>query len=293
MNNASSTSPSPAWFEEAISHFPEHRDVAVEGVRIHLRCWGRVGNPGLLFVHGGGAHSGWWDHIAPFFSETHRVVAVDLSGHGDSDHRPEYRTELWALEALKAASAGGIRSAPYIVGHSMGGFVTATIGAAFPASSRGQMIIDSPLDHASPEESRLRRPRKLYDSRETIAARFTLTPSQEVLLTYVRDHIVPQSIRHTKQGWAWKFDGEFFSRHSNAGVFGLGTLLPALITPTAYLRSEHGLVSPQMAIDIAALNTSSVTLIELPDAGHHPMMDQPLPLITAIRAVLAHSSDTD
>jgi pimeloyl-ACP methyl ester carboxylesterase len=26
--------------------------------------------------------------------------------------------------------------------------------------------------------------------------------------------------------------------------------------------------------------------VELPDAGHHPMLDQPLPLVTALRMLL-------
>lgn len=277
----------PAWFSSAISHVPEHRNVEVEGARVHLRCWGDEGKPGLLFVHGGGAHSGWWDHIAPFFDRTHRVVAVDLTGHGDSDHRRAYRTDQWATEALLAAAAGGITGLPYVVGHSMGGFVTATIGIRSPTATRGQMIIDSPLDHASPEESRLRRPRKVYTSTQEIRARFTLTPPQDVLLPYIGGHIAAQSVRQTDDGWIWKFDAELFQKHTKGGVFSLRNLLPQLHSPTVYLRSEHGLVTNEMAAEINRLTGSPVRMVELPDAGHHPMMDQPLPLIAAIRTVLA------
>ena len=51
-----------------------------------------------MLVHGGAAHSRWWDHIAPMLTEGWRVVAVDLSGHGDSDRRDHYSLDTWARE---------------------------------------------------------------------------------------------------------------------------------------------------------------------------------------------------
>ena len=76
----------PAWFTRALASAPERRDVGVDGGRVHYRAWGEPGRPGLVLVHGGAAHSGWWDHVAPLLG-THRVVAPDLSGHGDSGRR--------------------------------------------------------------------------------------------------------------------------------------------------------------------------------------------------------------
>ncbi|EUA54163.1 alpha/beta hydrolase family protein [Mycobacterium intracellulare 1956] len=61
----------------------------------------------MVLIHGGGAHSGWWDHIAPFISRTHRVIALDLSGHGDSGSRANYDLRIWASEVMAAASAAG------------------------------------------------------------------------------------------------------------------------------------------------------------------------------------------
>ena len=55
----------PAWFARALASAPEHRDVVVDGARVHYRAWGEPGRPGLVLVHGGAAHSGWWDHVAP------------------------------------------------------------------------------------------------------------------------------------------------------------------------------------------------------------------------------------
>src|ERR1700738_1571930 len=62
------TPTAPSWFAAALTQVPEHSDIDVAGCRIHLRAWGSREQPPLVLVHGGGAHSGWWDHIAPFFS---------------------------------------------------------------------------------------------------------------------------------------------------------------------------------------------------------------------------------
>src|SRR3954451_22766009 len=84
----------PGWFVRALAAVPEHRCIEVAGARIRYRAWGPRDAPGVVLVHGGSAHAGWWDHIAPQLPG-HRVVALDLSGHGDSDHREAYDMRLW------------------------------------------------------------------------------------------------------------------------------------------------------------------------------------------------------
>jgi pimeloyl-ACP methyl ester carboxylesterase len=59
----------------------------------------------VVLVHGGSAHRHWWDHIAPVIARDHGVVAIDLSGHGDSDRRPVYNFEAWAGEVVAGFAA--------------------------------------------------------------------------------------------------------------------------------------------------------------------------------------------
>jgi pimeloyl-ACP methyl ester carboxylesterase len=203
----------PAWFSAALATVPEHRDVKVDGCRIHLRCWGDEQLPGLVFVHGGAAHSGWWDHVAPFFASSHRVVALDLSGHGDSEWRQHYDMSLWVSEVFAAAEAGGIRGRAIVVGHSMGGWVATTAGVEYADRLAGVVVLDSPFNDQPPEEARLRQRRRatrVYRTREEAVDRFTTLPAQEVLLPYVREHIATQSLREVDGGWTWKFDPTMF-----------------------------------------------------------------------------------
>ena len=283
----------PSWFSDAISHVPEHADVDVDGCRIHLRAWGRREQPLLVLVHGGAAHSGWWDHIAPFFSRTHRVIAPDLSGHGDSDTRTEYRLDTWAREVLVASTADGPSSRPTIVGHSMGGWITARAAQLYGEQIDSIVVIDSPLRDHAPEESRLRnrKPRATgYSSKDDIVARFRPVPAQETVLPYVGHHIATESVRRTRQGWFWKFDPAIFSgpvlEETPAEQEALERTMAEMPCRLGYIRCEAGLVPPDMGEAIRSTMQLRGPFVELADAGHHPMLDQPLPLVATLRSML-------
>lgn len=286
---AESVVTAPGWFTGAIAELPEHREVEVTGGAIHLRCWGRIGTAGVVLVHGGSAHSGWWDHIAPLLGTTHRVVAVDLSGHGDSATRARYPIEGWADEVIAAAEAGGIVGQPYIVGHSMGGRVAGVVGVRHRESVAGLIVIDSPFRERSGEDIawQVRRAPKTYPSEEEIRSRFRTMPEQETLLPYVARHIAAESVRKTDDGWVWKFDPDWLRKRFAHGRISPLEPLRTGDTPVVYIRCERGLVSRERASEIAGLFDRRAAVVELAEAGHHPMMDQPLPLVATLRTVLA------
>ena len=274
------TDDGPGWFRAALAQLPEHRDVVVEGARVHARVWGRPGDPGVLLVHGGAAHSGWWDHVAPLL-DTHRVVAVDLSGHGDSDWREAYDVDQWAREVVAVAAAEGLRR-PVVVGHSMGGWVATAVGADSPGAVAAVAVVDSPLDARAPEQQERPRHHRVQPDVATAVARFRTLPPQDVVRPWVRDHVVPGSLRAVEGGWSWKFDPAFFARRTP-----VRQLLQRVAVPFLLLRCEHGLVPPAMAEDIADLLGGRLTRVDLPGSGHHPMLDEPLALAAALRTVLA------
>ncbi|MEC7144654.1 MAG: alpha/beta hydrolase, partial [Actinomycetota bacterium] len=55
----------------------------------------------------------------------------------------------------------------------------------------------------------------------------------------------------------------------------------------ALLRCEYGLVTPDIGDYMYEQLGRVAPVIELPTAGHHPMLDVPLILITALRSLLA------
>jgi len=277
----------PGWFTRALAVEVRVGRLDVHGCAIAYRRWGPEGAPGLVLVHGGGAHSRWWDHVAPFFSPEFTVTALDLSGHGDSGRRDRYSLALWAAEIV-AVAAGGGPDAPVVVAHSMGGFAAIQAAVSHEEQLGGIIVVDSPVREPSPEEaaSMTRKafgPLRLYPSAEQAVARFRTVPEQPGSLPYVVDHVARHSIRRVEGGWMWKFDPRFAER----GELVRPEMLSEVACRVAVLRPEFGMVTPDIGEQMYQRLGRRAPVIEIPLAHHHVMLDRPLLLVTAVRALLA------
>jgi pimeloyl-ACP methyl ester carboxylesterase len=288
LDGADSSPEAPAWFIRALAAEPEVGEVEVAGCPVAFRRWGDTRNPGLLLVHGGGAHSRWWDHIAPFFSRECCVTAMDLSGHGDSGRRPIYTFDLWAEEIASLATAGSSDQPPVIVAHSLGGLATFWCAARFGDRFEGVIIVDSPVRDRSPEEQAGRNrkafgPLRMYPTRDDALSHFRTVPEQPSQLSYVVDHVKRHSVRQTEQGWTWKFDPTFFDHVPEVTA----EVLAAVSCRVAVLRAQHGLVTADIGRHMYEMLGRTAPVIEIPLAYHHMMLDQPIALVTAVRSLLA------
>jgi pimeloyl-ACP methyl ester carboxylesterase len=275
----------PEWFLRALAHEATVETIDVDGVKITCRAWGDPDLPGLVLVHGGAAHAHWWDHIAPFLATTHHVVAPDLSGHGDSGRRDTYSLPGWASEIM-AVVGERFDAAPVVIGHSMGGMVTLAVAMWHGAELSGAIIVDTPVNEATPEEAAFRDkvafgPSKVHADRAELLARFRVVPDQDTE-RFIFDHIAQHSIRAVDGGWTWKFD---------PAVFSYAPLRPdelrSLLCSVAVLRPEHGLVDVEMGAMFARRLGDGARVIDVPAAEHHVMLDQPIALVLGLRALLA------
>jgi pimeloyl-ACP methyl ester carboxylesterase len=283
--------PAPAWFEAAIAAAPERSRIPVEGAEIELLTWGEVGKPGLLFLHGNGAHADWWSFIAPFFAKDWRCAAISWSGMGGSDWRPAYSAQLFAAEVFAAVEAaqlevGGVK--PILVGHSFGGFPTLYCGVEHADRLRGIVMVDSSIQ---PPEKRWRGPpsrpdaNRVYPTLEAALSRFRLAPPQGCENLYIADHIARGSLKAVEGGWTWKFDPAIWQRFSMPD---LGLLLPRIACPAAMMWGERSGLMPAETVDyMVGEMPDSVLRVIVPDADHHVMVDQPLAFVAGLRGLLA------
>jgi pimeloyl-ACP methyl ester carboxylesterase len=276
----------PTWFREAVTEQPSTSVANVDGVPIHYRRWGSGDGRPVVLVHGGAAHASWWDHIAPLLARHRSVVALDLSGHGDSGRRERYDLELWAAETLAVAEHAGLTRRPVVIGHSLGGFVALRAAMLNGGRLGGVAAIDSPIRDITSQERAARkqrtfRPLRVYLTREEILGRFRPVPADGAPLSYVCDHIAERSIVAVDGGWSWKFDPR---------IFGRVPLDPASLRATecriALVRAEHGMLSLPMTSTIVEQLGPRVPVIELAASGHHVMLDQPLALASVLNTLL-------
>lgn len=284
--------PAPAWFEAAIAVEPERSTMSVMDTPIELLTWGEVGKPGLLLLHGNGAHADWWSFIAPFFAKDWRVAAISWAGMGASGWREAYGAETFAAEAFAAVEAaqleaGGTR--PIFVGHSFGGFPTLYCAARHPERLRGAILVDSSIQ---PPEKRWKGPpprsglgMPVYPSLEDALARFRLAPPQGCENPYIADFIARRSLKQVDQGWTWKFDPAIWQRFSMPD---LGQLLTEIACPAALMWGERsGLMQTETLDYMIAQMPADVLRLPIPDADHHVMIDQPLAFVAGLRGLLA------
>ena len=140
----------PFWFDRALTTPSTPGDVEVEGARIHYECWGEVGLPGIALVHGSNAHLEWWRFVAPLLADQFRVVALDSSGNGDSGWRERYSGELLAAEVAAVCEAAALGPAPFVIGHSFGGFTVLETGHHYGGQLGGLIFMDFTV--APPEQ---------------------------------------------------------------------------------------------------------------------------------------------
>jgi pimeloyl-ACP methyl ester carboxylesterase len=119
-------------------------DLARDGVVLAYDDAG-WGDPPLVFVHGAACHRRLWYRQVPRFCSAHRVIAVDLRGHGESDAPADrYTVRLFAEDLAWTCRQLGIEN-PVVIGHSLGGLVALDFAFAYPGQVAAAVLIDSPL----------------------------------------------------------------------------------------------------------------------------------------------------
>lgn len=114
----------------------------------------RGDGPALLFLHGLGSSGLDWERQVPHFAQTHRVVTIDLRGHGRSD-KPVGPYSIRQFSDDVAAVIVALDLAPVtVVGISMGGMTAFQLGADHPELIDRLVIVNALPDSALVQQAR-------------------------------------------------------------------------------------------------------------------------------------------
>ena len=115
-----------------------------EGVKL---CFDETGSgsPPVVLVHGWTCNRSYFAPQRDHLAKRHRVVSVDLRGHGESDKPkqpypiPEFADDLaWLCRELRVEK-------PVVIGHSMGGMIALEVAARHPDLPGAIVACDSPI----------------------------------------------------------------------------------------------------------------------------------------------------
>ena len=123
--------------------------VSADGARIHYASAGK-GEPALVFVHCWECDRTYWDNQVGAFAKGHRVVTLDLAGHGESErgNRSDWTVENYARDVKAVIDRLKLKKV-ILIGHSMGGPVAAQAAALLPGRVKAVVGIDTFLNVGS------------------------------------------------------------------------------------------------------------------------------------------------
>ncbi|MFK7975477.1 MAG: alpha/beta fold hydrolase [Halioglobus sp.] len=302
----------PKWFESALSTPRAEGWVESDGCSIHYFSWGDPSNPGVLLLHGFLAHARCFAFIAPLLADDYYVVAYDFSGMGDSGFREEYPDGVRQQELIDVAQATGLfahERKPMIVAHSYGGSVGLSTVEEHHERFSGLVICDLMTlrperlaSHMRPDESagdksdnneRKSRPNKVYADYETAKGRFVLSPPQAVNEPYLFDYMAYHSLKEVEGGWSWKFHPSVFMPLHDLPAHMLRQTQRIANAPgkVIVVYGQHSeLFDADSAQYLRECGGEHLPMIEIPEARHHLMLDQPLAFVSTLRTILLLAS---
>lgn len=237
---------------------PITHQVELSDVTLQVTEWPGSGDP-VLLLHATGFHSRCWDSIVEKLSGAH-VYAVDLRFHGGSDSHGQVNWLLMArdiqelLEALDLHRVVG-------VGHSLGGYLTAYVGASQQRRFKHLVLIDPvifPREHyrknfgaaeqIDPAESPVTRRKNAWQDAEEMYQRFkNRAPFSRWQRQVLRDYC-KYALRTAPRESAMQLACDplheasiYINQKGNEAIF---DLLPSLALPVTVLRAPQDLDNP-------------------------------------------------
>lgn len=270
----------------------------LDGRRMAALEWGPSDGFPVLAVHG------WLDNAASFSGlapmlEGFRVVALDLSGHGRSEHRPENHSHYfvdWVPEIIAAADLLGHEQFA-LVGHSMGAGVSSLVPAAVPGRVARLVLLEGagPLT-TPPEEAPALLRRALEDERRVAASSAKIHPDLGSAVA-ARCHgtdlnpasarvLVERSVEPVENGVRFTFDPRLKTRSrwrfTEEQVL---AFLAAIDCPVLAVRAASGWPVPEEQMNMRLNAIPEVTRVEV-EGGHHVHLTHPERVAPSVEAFL-------
>jgi pimeloyl-ACP methyl ester carboxylesterase len=103
------------------------------------------GSPPVVLVHGWTCDHTYFAPQAEHLAKRHRVISVDLRGHGESD-KPQgpYDISVFADDVAWLCRKVGAQK-PIVIGHSMGGMTALELAVRHPDLPSAIVVCDSPM----------------------------------------------------------------------------------------------------------------------------------------------------
>ncbi len=262
------------------------RSFELNGLALTALEWPGEGLP-IIALHG------WLDNAASFIPladllAPHHLLALDLPGHGHSDHLPaaahyHLSDNLHWLAAV-ADAMGWSRF--ILLGHSMGAAIACLAAAAMPQRVTGLSLIDGLGPLAFTPSQEVERLRQLFSQQDTerrerpfaeiaTAAQLRQRYSRFAISAEAATTLVERNLRGVNEGYTWRFDPRlkeasthYYSEEQSCGI------LNAIESPALLISADEGALNGWQGFE-ARRQALPALQHEVLAGGHHLHMESP------------------
>ncbi len=272
---------------------PTEQRIELAHLTLAAQIWGEETSPPLLALHGWLDNAASFALLAPLLARRFRVIALDLPGHGHSEHLApgtSYHYLDYVRVVLDAADA--LQLDRYtLLGHSMGAGIAALVAAAVPQRIERLRLIEGlgPLgdngggDDGTQTLKRFREalaPRAVSAKPLRVFRTIELAVSARVMASGLAADLarplVTRSLIETAGGWQWRSDPRLTQTSAvRSAESQIHAMLRGIEAPTALLLAEPAMpYLPSASMQARADCVPKIAVSHL-DGGHHLHLEKP------------------
>jgi pimeloyl-ACP methyl ester carboxylesterase len=269
---------------------PNSRFVEVEGLRMHYTDTGT--GAAVVLLHGINANHRSFDGWVRELAADHRVIAVDLPGHGLTGPDPRQRYTWAEMAAVVYGLTGAIGLERFVLaGNSLGGAVALELALIHPEKLRALVLIDA---IGSPAMGKRKPPALEALSRPWLGRLFSvMTPRSVVRHVVGSTYADPSRLTEAEVDVYYDLTLRAGNRRAAREVLlkgsdqGLAKRIGALEVPTLILWGARDTWVRPGSAKWFAEHIPGARVVRFDDLGHLPMAEDPAATIAALRAFLA------
>lgn len=236
--------------------------------------------PTIALVHGLGSSPEHWLPTARLLAKRHRVVLIDLPGHGVSP-MPEPFSLDRAVESLDMALADESLGPMVLVGHSVGGLVATAEALAHPSRVWALVLVETALKPQVEGHDRDRMLRALDSDYRGLL--------REAYTSFGRDSA--QGVELYRE--AASLDSTSLKRWIRLALttdlsYATARLKMPMLAVLAERSWPIGEAWEDTGFQLGYLQVPRLVRVRIQDSGHFVMIDHPEALADAIERFLAH-----
>ncbi|MBI2790657.1 MAG: alpha/beta hydrolase [Gammaproteobacteria bacterium] len=260
--------------------------ITLKGQKIAAKVWNDKSGIPTLALHGWLDNAASFDKLAPLLPDLH-IVAIDLPGHGFSEHIPQsanlHIIDITATAILLANHLGWDKFA--LLGHSLGACINSMIAGALQDRILWAMMIDAlgPITsppHQAPMQFRafmkemITKPNKkppTYEAKDhAVEARLKVNPMHESSCRI----IIERGLKQLPDGlWTWRTDPRLLMPSAlHLSEDHVLAFLEDITSPVCLIRPEQGFPFPQDILQKRIKTVKNAQVFRIP-GQHHIHLD--------------------